>query len=75
MEDAIIYRGIDLRTERHIKAHKKLDAPTLRVKPIPIIVIMYIIHAGTLAMIFLPYVIFSVFGDVCKLNKKQVLVP
>jgi hypothetical protein len=38
-----IYGGLYLSIQLQIKAYTKFDAPPLRVKPIPILVIMYII--------------------------------
>jgi hypothetical protein len=37
-----MHGGIDFRIQWHIKAYKKADTPPKRVKPVPIIIIIYI---------------------------------
>jgi hypothetical protein len=39
-----VHGGIDFCIQRQIKAYKKDDAPPLRVKPVPIIIIIFIVY-------------------------------
>jgi len=38
--------GIDFRIQRQLRAYKKADAPPKRVKPIPITIILHLLHAA-----------------------------